>query len=98
MQDVYTNGEKCVIINIDNKFVYRVTVNVHTKFVFCLAQTKYFQSDTEIKHYIETVFLNKNITINCELYSAPKKYLDDKGYTLYVKPEKKKRKPKIKNG
>lgn len=98
MQDVFTKGSLSAIIDINNKFVYRVTVNVQYKNVYCLAQTKYFQSDTEIKNYIAIVYLNKHITINCELWSAPKTWLDKNGFKLYIKPEKKKRIKKVNNG
>ena len=97
MEDVYTNGKECVTISHNNKFLYRVVANVQYENIYCTVQTKYFESDIKID-YIDTVFLNKRITINCYLDSAPKKYIDENRFKLYIKPEKKKRIKKQING
>ena len=46
---------------------------------------KYFASDVEIKNIVDVLKLNKYISLESELYSAPKNWLIDNGYEIYIK-------------
>lgn len=90
----YRKDDKFVRIDECNRFIYEVTVYVKYENICNMANHKYFSSNTEIPKVVEEYNLDNNITIYCELIYAPKRWLIDNGYQLYVKPEKKKRKKK----
>jgi hypothetical protein len=92
MRNIYVKEGQVVLQDICNRFIYEVFVFVHHKNIFSTINHKYYSSEVEIKNIIENYKVTENITVNCEMYSAPLKWLLDNEFQLYVKPEKKKRK------
>ena len=88
---IYVKEGRTVFMDNCNRFIYEVFVFVQHKNIFSTVNHKFFSSEKEIKKVIENYKVTENITINCELYSAPIRWLLDNDYDLYVKPEKKKR-------
>lgn len=56
-----------------------------------MVRHRYFSSEKEIPKVVKEYNLNNNIFIITDLIYAPKRWLIDNDYQLYVKPEKKKR-------
>lgn len=76
----YLKNKECVLINPNNDFLYEVFVFVHFKGQTSLANHKYFVSKKEIKNIVTSYYINKNIEIVCELYSAPKNWLENNDF------------------
>lgn len=92
MSSFYIKDKQAVKVDSCNRFIYEVMVFVYYENIFSMAQHKYFSSETYIENIIESYYKSPNIEICCELYSAPKDWLIDNDFILYVEPEKKKRK------
>jgi hypothetical protein len=89
VSEFYVNGDKAVRLDNCNRFIYEVMVNVYYDNIFSMVNHKYFTSETEIPNVIESYYVTPSIEICCEMYSAPKSWLNDNDFILYVKPEKK---------
>lgn len=89
---VYSNEDQSAIINLNNQFVYEVFVYLTFENVFMMVNHQLYASDKEIKNIIEVKKINKFIEIHCYLYSAPKNWLEENNFSLYINPKK------IKNG
>lgn len=94
----YTNGDKIILLDKEGRFLYEVCVYVWFNGIVSMANHKLFASTNEIPNYIESVFVTKHIEFFTSLYAAPRNWMNDNGYYLYVKPEKKKRIKKEENG
>lgn len=90
-EDVYIKDKQSALINKCGQFIYEVLVYVRFENIFNLANHQLFSSDKEIKNIVSPVYISPHIEIQCYLYSAPKRWLIDNNFILYVKPEKKKR-------
>lgn len=91
---IYVKDNISALIDENNKFIYEVSIFISYKNIYHLHSTELFSSDIEIKSIIESYNIDKNITINCKLYAAPKEWLVNNKFTIWSKPEKKKRKKK----
>lgn len=97
MGEIYHKDGKFIRIDNCNRFIYEVSLYVKYQNIYSMINHKYFSSNIEIPNVIDQININNNITIYCEIYSAPKSWIIDNEYVLYVKPEKKKRIKKQKN-
>jgi len=91
VEEIYVKGDQFVRIDECNRFIYEVSVYVKYQNIYSMVNHKYFSSDKEIVTFIDKVVINQFTTIYCELYSAPKEWIIENEFTLYIKPEKKKR-------
>jgi hypothetical protein len=91
MEDIYVKEGQVALVDNCNRFVYEVFVFVQHKNIFSTANHKYFSSEKEIKNIVSIYQHDEYIQTCCDLYSAPLKWLIENDFTLYVKPEKKKR-------
>lgn len=79
-------------------FVYVTTVNLYAKRYFSQVNKTYYESKTEIKNIVDSLWKNKHTEICTELYGAPKEYLMENDFRLYeVIPKIKKTKSEQKN-
>lgn len=79
-------------------FVYVTTVNLYANKYFSQVNKTYYESKTEIKNIVSSLWKNKHIEICTELYGAPMKYLVENDFKLYeVIPKNKKQKSEQKN-
>lgn len=92
MRNIYVKEGRAVLQDICSRFIYEVFVLAHHENIFSTINHKYFSSEKEIKNVIENYQVTEYISINCEMYSAPLRWLLDNDFELYVKPQKKKRK------
>jgi len=77
-------------------FVYVTEIFLYAKRYFSLVKKEYYQSNIEIPNIVGSFWKNKHFEICSELYAAPKQWLENNGYELYIKPIKKKKIKKIK--
>ena len=89
--DVYIKDDQSALINECGYFIYEVCTFVQFENVYNMANHRYFTSEKEIPNIIRFLKINSYIEVHCYLYSAPKKWLINNNFILYVKPEKKKR-------
>lgn len=92
MSEFYVKDDKAVRLDSCNRFIYEVMVNVYYNNIFSMVNHKYFSTPVEIPNVIESYYVTPSIEICCEMYSAPKSWLHDNDFVVYVEPEKKKRK------
>jgi hypothetical protein len=90
MPETYIKDDKTVLLDNCNRFVYEVFVEASYENITCMVQHEYFSSDTEIKGVVESYKYSPYITIFCILLSAPKSWLEENDYSIYIKPVKKK--------
>lgn len=95
--DVYIKGKESSLVNTCGQFVYEVSTYVRFENIYNMANTMLFYSDKEIQNIVNYAKITPYIEVQCHLYSAPLKWLLNSGFTLYVKPEKKKRIKKKEN-
>lgn len=89
LDDIFVKRKSAVKINDNNQFIYEVSIHCSFKNYFCVANSEMYVSDIEIKNIVKRFKIDNNITIVCELYSAPLWWLIEEGYVKYVKPIKK---------
>ena len=89
----YRKEDSFVRIDECNRFVYEVTLYIKFENIYNQANHKYFSSEKEIPKIVKEYNINNNMVIYTELIYAPKRWLIENGYQLYVS-EKKKRKKK----
>lgn len=94
MPEFYINNDKAIRLDSCDRFIYEVTVFVWYENIYSMINHKYFSSEVEIEGIIENHFITPKIEICCEIYSAPKRWLIENDFILYIEPEKKKRKKK----
>jgi len=90
---VYIKGKLTALIS--HTFIYEVSICARFKGYYSIANTTHFSSVNEIANIVESFYKNPYTEITCELYSAPLSWLIENGFTIYIKPEKKKRVKKI---
>lgn len=86
----YVKDNKSVVLDSCGRFIYEVMVFVQYENIVSMARHEYFSSNIEIPNIIDSYNVNKYVRIECYLYSAPKEWILDNDFMLYVKPEKKK--------
>jgi hypothetical protein len=69
------------------EFIYEVLVYVKYDNFLSLADRKYFRSTRPLK-VVSNFKYSKYIEVECELFSAPLKYLLDNNYTIFTKKQK----------
>lgn len=89
---MYVKNNQTVFIDPEERFIYEVYVFIWYENIRSLGNHKFFYSKVEIKNIIESYFINKYIEVYTVLHSAPKEWIIENDFILYVKPEKKKRK------
>ena len=89
--DVYVKEDQSSLINDCGGFIYEVCTFIQYENIYNQANHKYFTSDKEILNIIRFYKITPYIEIQCYLYSAPLWWLIENDFTLYKKPEKKKR-------
>lgn len=89
--DVYVKDNQSCLLDDCGRFIYEVFVFVQFENVYNLANHRYFTSNKEILNIVRSFKINPYITIECDLYSAPKSWIENNNFILYRKPEKKKR-------
>jgi len=89
--DIYVKDDQSCLIDDCNRFIYEVFVFSQFENVYSLSNHKYFTSKKEIPNIIRLLKITPYISIECDLYSAPLKWLIDNNFILYKEPEKKKR-------
>lgn len=82
---IYIKGDQSILVNDDNKFVYESSVYMYYKNRVSLVKKKYYSSNKEIEGIIESFFKTPHIQLCSELYSAPKKWLEENGFSEYKK-------------
>lgn len=88
--NTYVNGEESALVNPNGQFVYEVFTFVQFENIYTIANVKLYYSDKPL-NIVPNLKITPYIEVHCELYSAPYEWLINSGFTLYVKPEKKKR-------
>jgi len=76
---MYQKNNQFVYEDACNRFIYEVFTFIKIDNIFSMAGHEYYTSEQEI-NYIETIYIDEYIEINCELYSAPKKWLIENDY------------------
>jgi hypothetical protein len=76
---------------VGKKFLYEVCVNLHYKNYYSQIKKEYYESLVPINNFVESIFINRNVEITCELHTAPIEWLEDNNFIIWTKPEKKKR-------
>jgi len=84
---VYIKNKRTVFI--EDTFIYEVTICAYFPNYFSVVNTTYFSCKHEIPFIVESFWKNPHTEICCELYAAPLNWLLDNGFTVYIKPEKK---------
>lgn len=87
----YRKENSFVRVDTCNRFIYEVTLYVFFENICNQVQHKYFSSEKEIPKIVSEFNINNNMVVYTELIYAPKRWLIENDYQLYVKPEKKKR-------
>lgn len=87
----YINENLLVFEDNCGRFIYEVFLFLQYDNVFSTVAHKYFSSDVEIKGIIQKMKLNKFLSYECSLYSAPLQWLKEHEFVPYVEPPKKKR-------
>ena len=87
-EKVYHKNGQFILIDKDDSFVYQTCVYVRYKNYFSLIKNVYFSSPKEISGVVGTFYKTPNIQIVSELFSAPKHWIKDNGFSLYIPPEK----------
>ena len=90
----YSNGTNILFCNTNNQFVYYCKICLYINNTYSVINSKYYSSYIFIPNVIESYFINKHIENTCELFSAPKKWLNENNYKVISKPEKSKLKIK----
>lgn len=90
----YSYLDNHVLVDNDNLFVYEVSVFVKFKNYFSMVKNTYYSSSKEIKNIVYCYNKTPNVQIITELFSAPKDWLLENNYSLYIPKEKKKKKNK----
>lgn len=94
--ECYINSEgKIVRVDKEGRFVYESMIYIWFDNIVSMNDHKWYFCYTEIKNVIESYYINNHIELYTVLYSAPKDWLIENGYNVYIKPEKKKRKRKV---
>lgn len=88
----YFDGKDVLLCSTNNDFIYHAKTFYYDKGYFSLTNSKYFSCKQFIPKLVTSVFITKNIENCCELIAAPKDWLIKNNFTIYEKPEKKKRK------
>lgn len=87
-QTLFFRGNNYIFINLNNHFIYEVSVYCRFKKYFSRVNNVLFISKKELS-IVPTFNVNANTIIRCELYSAPFEWIKENDYKLYVPPEKK---------
>ena len=88
---IYVKEDEASLVNYSGRFVYEVLVYINFEGILSLHNHKLFCSDNPIQNIARFIKIHPFIEVESCLYSAPEKWLIENGFTLYVKPEKKKR-------
>ena len=88
MSKVYQRDGRYVYEDSCNRFVYDVYVCVQYDNIFSTAQHNVYSSDVEIPGIVEYLEINKYISVECIMRSAPIRWLIDNDYTVYIPPIK----------
>lgn len=91
METIYVKDEDSALADPCGRFIYEVCVFVKFENTYNMANHKWFTSEKEIPNIIRSLQISPYIEVQCHLYSAPKKWLIDSGFDIYVPKEKKKR-------
>ena len=94
--DVYVKEDQSALADDCKRFIYEVSTFVRYENIYNMANHNLFTSEKEIPNIVRSFQMTSYIEVQCELYAAPKEWLLENGFILYVKPEKKKRTLKIK--
>ncbi len=89
--NVYVKDDQFVYLDKCNRFTYDVYISIAYKNIFSTARYTRYSSDEEIKGVIKYFKINKYVDIECFMYSAPLRWLIDNEFSIYIKPDKKKR-------
>jgi hypothetical protein len=92
VDSIYIKDDQVVLLDKCGRFIYEVFVTVKFENIFSIANHKYFTSDIEILNIVRCHEVSPYIKVECDLYSAPLKWLIKNDFILYIKPEKKLRK------
>lgn len=92
MKTLYVKDDQAVFIDTENRFIYDVYVYVWFNGILSLANHKTFCTNTEIRGIIKSYFINKYIEFYTVLYAAPKDWIIDNGFTIFVNTKKKRKK------
>lgn len=88
MESIYVNQKDVVLINLNNTFIYEVSIFCQYNKYYSLIDRKLYSSKQEINGIISHFNRDSHTKIVCLLYSAPLPWLLENGFTKYVKPEK----------
>lgn len=83
-QKEYIKKQELIVSNNLSIFIYEVSVYIHFKNLFFLANSKMYSSKVPITNIVQDYWKNKHIQICCNLYSAPEKWLLENDYKEYV--------------
>jgi len=86
--ELYVNKGQGILLDIEGRFIYEVSVHVIFNGVFILVNSTLYASKTEILNTIETYPINKHIELCCSIYAAPKNWLIDNNFVPYIKKVK----------
>ena len=94
--EIYVKNKESVLIDKENRFIYEVIKCIYYKNIYSVLDNKLYYSEKEIKSIKDSVFISPNIEITCKIFAAPKDWIINNGFILWIKPEKKKRNGKQK--
>lgn len=91
MELIYIKDDESALVDSCGRFIYEVCVFVRYENIYNIANHKWFTSEKEIPNIIRSLQISPFIEVQCHLYSAPKRWLIDNGFDIYVPKEKKTR-------
>jgi len=91
METIYIKDDESALVDPCGRFIYEVCVFVKYENIYNLANHKWFTSEKEIPNIIRSLQIDPFIEVQCHLYSAPKSWLINNDFDIYVPKEKKKR-------
>lgn len=89
--DVYVKEDQSALVDDCKRFIYEVATFVRYENIYNMANHNLFTSEKEIPNIVRSLQITSHIEVSCDLYAAPKEWLLENGFILFVKPEKKNR-------
>lgn len=86
-ENLYIKGNKSVLVNTSDSFIYEVNVFCLYKNYYSVLNTVYYLSNEEVFN-VESFYKNAHSIIKSELLYAPFWWLIKNNYVKYVKPIK----------